>query len=448
MLNASIVSPNMSIMPATATTNELDHLVVGGCDTVELAQQFGTPLWIIDYETIRLAALGCKSGMESYPNSTVLYAAKAFMCLALCKIVSGLGLGVDVVSEGELYTALKADVDPRNIYLHGNNKSDEELRLAIANPGVKVVVDNGAELIRLSKLVQASANPAPVPVMVRVTPGVEPDTHHYIKTGQVDSKFGIPINDVHDFVRKCIEHREFIDFQGIHAHIGSQTHKIEPYLEIVDILADLALDLKESLAQEILILDVGGGLGIAYTVKDQPMPITEWSQLLCQRVKSAFDERGLRQPHLLLEPGRSIVGPAGVSLYRAGEVKILSDGARCVALDGGMADNPRPSMYGAVYTSVIADRMQSKGGTKTTLVGRYCESGDIIIKDAGIPAEQGDLIAVFSTGAYNYSMSSNYNRTGRPACVLVKDGQAELIIERETNDDLLRMDRIPKWLDD
>ena len=447
ILREPIVSPNTSIMPVTAVTNELDHLVIGGCDTVELASRFGTPLWIIDYETVRAAARECQFGLESYPDSTVLYAGKAFMCLAICKIVTNLGLGIDVVSEGELYTALKAGVSTANIYLHGNNKSDVELRLALANPGVKIVVDSRSELTRLANLAREEGASMPVDILIRVTPGVEPETHHYIKTGQLDSKFGIPIADVNDFVRQSLELREVVAFRGFHVHIGSQTHKIEPYLEIAEILADLAMDVKKALSHEIDLLDVGGGLGIAYTYKDEPMPISDWSSQLCKRVKQAFESRGLKLPHLLLEPGRSIVGPAGVTLYRAGEVKTLSDGSRCVAVDGGMADNPRPSTYKALYTSAIADRMRAEGTTKTTLVGRYCESGDIIIKDAGIPADQGDLIAVFSTGAYNYSMSSNYNRTGRPACVLVKDGQAELILERESNDDLLRMDRIPKWLE-
>ena len=432
-------------MPLTARVNSAGHLEIGGLDTVELAKQFGTPLWIVDYESIRASAQACQAGLESYPSSSVLYAGKAFMCLAMCKIVSRLGMGIDVVSEGELYTALVADVEPANVYLHGNNKSDSELKLAIESRGAKIVVDGFSELSRLSRI--ANEVKMSVDILIRVTPGVEPDTHHYIKTGQVDSKFGIPLSNLVEFVREAGKASEFIKFRGIHAHIGSQSHDVGPYLEIVDILADSVGELKSELNVTTELLDLGGGLGIAYTKNDKPLPIEDWSRSLCEKVRESFSKRGLELPHLLLEPGRSIIGPAGVTIYKAGDVKELSDGSRYVALDGGMADNPRPATYNAVYTSAIASRMEARSEEpRTTLVGRYCESGDIIIKDAGIPAESGDLIAVFGTGAYNYSMASNYNRTGRPACILIRDGEAELILERESCEDLIRMDRVPRWL--
>lgn len=458
-------SPNTRLMPVTATISAEDHLLIGGLDTVELAERFGTPLWIMDYQTIVRAVNDCREGLAagfheagigsggaggagsgSAAGASVLYAGKAFTCLAMARIVRRLGLGLDVVSEGELYTALQAGVDPETIFLHGNNKSDSELERALLAGPVTVVVDGVGELERLDSLAARLERQARI--LVRVTPGVEPDTHDHIKTGQADSKFGVPLEDVPDFVRRCLSMPGTIAFRGLHAHIGSQSHDIEPYLRIVDILADLALRLKE-MGVEVEMLDLGGGLGIAYTEKDRPLPLHTWARELSAAAVKAFASRKLTRPHLLLEPGRSIIGPAGVTIYRAGDTKGFPSGARYVSLDGGMADNPRPATYNALYTARIASRMSAIGTDDvTTLVGRYCESGDIIIKDAGIPVRTGDLVAIFATGAYNYSMSSNYNRTGRPACVLVDDGRAELILRRETLADLIRQDLVPDWLTD
>lgn len=443
-MQANPVSPNTMLMPVTAEISAEDHLFLAGIDTVELAKEFGTPLWILDYATITQAVKALQHGLSDYPDSSILYAGKAFTCLAMCHMVAKLGLGLDVVSEGELYTALKAGVKPESIYLHGNNKADSELERALLAGPVTIVVDGSFELLRLSELARAMKTRARI--LVRVTPGVEPDTHDHIKTGQTDSKFGIPLPEVVDFARRCLDLSDSISFLGLHAHIGSQSHDLKPYMEIVEILCDLAGQLSQ-LGIETSRLDLGGGLGIAYTENDQPLPLSLWAHELAASVKKTFSARNLKCPHLLLEPGRSIIGPAGVTLYRAGNVKEFSSGMRYVSLDGGMADNPRPSTYNALYTARIANRMSARSRQPvTTLVGRFCESGDIIIKDAGIPAESGDLIAIFATGAYNYSMSSNYNRTGRPACVLINNGKAELILERESLDDLIRQDLVPDWL--
>jgi diaminopimelate decarboxylase len=304
-------------------------------------------------------------------------------------------------------------------------------------------VDNFCELHRLKEIASVLGKKARI--LVRVTPGVEPDTHHHIKTGQVDSKFGIPLEDINEFVELALS--PWIKLAGLHAHIGSQAHDLGPYLEIVDILADAIVALNQSYALSVEELDLGGGLGIAYTIDDQPLALYDWAKAISESVEESFKKRVLPLPRVVIEPGRSIVGTAGITLYRAGDEKPLSDGGRYVGLDGGMADNPRPATYNARYTAAIANRMKAKGeAATTTLVGRYCESGDIIIKDAGIPAQTGDVIAVFATGAYNYSMASNYNRTGRPACVLVHEGSAEEILERESLEDLLRKDRVPEWL--
>ncbi|MBX9670749.1 MAG: diaminopimelate decarboxylase [Candidatus Obscuribacterales bacterium] len=444
MTTSMIKCPNTSIWPLSARANADQHLEIGGCDATELARQFGTPLWVMDYDTIVHAAEAAKRGISSYPKAQILYAGKAFLCLAMCHIVRRLGLGIDVVSEGELYTALQAGCDPQRIYLHGNNKSESELNLAISR-GVKIVVNGPCELKRVAEIGARLGLQAQI--LVRVTPGVEPDTHHHIKTGQVDSKFGIELSELEEFVVLALANPESVRLTGLHAHIGSQSHDIQPYLASIDILADQALALKQRLDFQLEVLDVGGGLGIAYTKKDKPLPIFDWAQSIATRTRSAFEKRGLELPELLLEPGRAIVGPAGLTLYKAGDVKALTNGGRYVALDGGMADNPRPVTYNAAYTAAIANRLDAQApDSPTTLVGRYCESGDIIIKDAGISADTGDIIAVFATGAYNYSMASNYNRTGRPACVLVHEGIAEVILERETCEDLLKQDRVPGWL--
>lgn len=445
-MNTGILSPNTRMMPVSAEVSSENHLVIGGCDTVELASTWGTPLWVMDYATIEASARALNSGLSSYPGAKALYAGKAFMCLAMCKLIDKLGMGLDVVSEGELYTALSAGVPQENIYLHGNNKSRAELELAITRPGVTVIVDGFAELDLLLELAREHRKQAEI--MVRVTPGVEPDTHEYIKTGQSDSKFGIHLEQVGMFIEKVKAAPDLLNFRGLHAHIGSQSLDMQPYLKLVEILADTVQELNEKHSVEVEKLNLGGGLGIAYTEEDSPIPLYDWSRALSEKVLSVFKEKSLKLPYLLVEPGRSVVGTSGVTLYRAGQTKEFSSGKVSVALDGGMADNPRPATYNARYTAVLANRMdEGNTDSNTDLVGRFCESGDIIIRGAGVRARPGDLVSVYSTGAYNYSMSSNYNRTGRPACVLVKDGVAELILRRETLEDLIRQDLVPEWLE-
>lgn len=439
-----IISPNTSIRPITARTNSAGHLEIGGADTTQLAEQFGTPLWIMDEATIAQAAQACQEGLKQsqYPNWQVLYAGKAFLCLAMCRLTAELGLGLDVVSYGELHTAVKAQLPGQSIYLHGNNKSKEEIETALKH-NVRIVVDCESELHLLAELAKSTGTNAKI--LFRVTPGVEPDTHHYIKTGQHDSKFGMPLDDVARIAKLAQDMKPEVTLLGLHAHIGSQSHDLGPYLEIIDILADCFVELKNQGITGLTHLDVGGGLGITYTEADKATPIYEWSLAIGKKVHASFSARGLALPKLLVEPGRAIVGTAGVTLYRAGHSKELPGNVTYLSVDGGMADNPRPVTYQAKYSACVANHADTDS-KKVTLVGKYCESGDVLIKNIDLAAKPGDLIAVFDTGAYNYSMSSNYNRTGRPACVLVKDGLANIIIERETADDLLRQDRIPDYL--
>lgn len=440
-------SPNTSIMPQTAKVDSSGHLNIGGCDTVELAKRFGTPLWIMDEETILQAGRALKEGLSVYPNARGLYAGKAFLCMAMCHLVRKMGMGLDVVSDGEMYTAEKAGFPKDLIYVHGNNKSEHEIRKAIASNGPKIVIDSVSELEMCARL--AAELNARAKVLIRVIPDVEPDTHHHIVTGHATSKFGVPLDELDGVLELAKAKSEHIELLGLHAHIGSQSKELEPFLETVDILANLYKDAKEKHGLEFPLLDVGGGLGITYIEADKPAPIYEWARQVAEQALSAFKARNLTLPELLVEPGRSVIGPAGTTIYTVGHTKKLPDGTDYIAVDGGMADNPRPITYGAKYTPAVANRMNS-AATKTpaAIVGRYCESGDIIVEEAYLSAQTGDLIAVFATGAYNYSMASNYNRTGRPACVLVSEGQAEIIIERENNDDLISKDRVPNRLKD
>jgi diaminopimelate decarboxylase len=431
-------------MPISAATNELGHLTIGGCDTVKLAEEFGTPLWVIDEATVRQSARACLEGLSSYGDARALYAGKAFLCLTMCRLAQQMGMGLDVVSEGELYTAAKAYFPPELTYMHGNNKSQSEIDAGLAY-GLNIVIDGMSEAQMV--IARAAALGKRASALVRVTPGVEPDTHEHIKTGQHASKFGVPLEGVPEIVRFLTEHHNEIDLRGLHAHIGSQGQELEPFLQIIDILGDLVLDLCQEQNFVLRQLDVGGGLGITYTEEDKPAPIYTWASEIAQRVKRVFTARSLDLPQLLVEPGRSIIGTAGVTLYRAGHSKSVANNIQYLALDGGMADNPRPITYQAKYTACVANRMKdSFSENRLTLVGRYCESGDIIIREAHVRASTGDLVGIFATGAYSYSQASNYNRTPRPACVLVADGKAEIIIERENNDDLIRHDRIPKRL--
>ena len=438
---------NQRIEPTTAKVNEKNHLTIADIDVDDLATEFGTPLWIICEETVRQAAQAVLAGLEDYPQATPSYAGKAFLCLAMAALIKELGFGIDVVSDGELTTALEAGFAPDKIFLHGNNKSAAELKLAVSHPGVKIVVDSDSELADIITL--ATEHKCRVPIMFRIIPGIELDTHEHIKTGHATSKFGIPLEGLHALIGTALDHPEQIELLGLHAHIGSQAMDMEPYLQFVDVMADLYLAIKDKFEYQLPHLDLGGGLGIAYVAEDRPLSLTDWSRALSERVKSAYSQRCLDLPVLSLEPGRSIVGTAGVTIYRVGHVKQLGDAAKnYLPIDGGMADNPRPITYQAKYTAVVANRIVGEADQEKdwSIVGRYCESGDIIVEEVRLDARRGDLIAIFATGAYNYSMSSNYNRTARPACVLVKNGAAEVILVRETCTDLLRQDRLPSWL--
>lgn len=443
-MQIKVKSPNVNLRPSTSVVNQKGHLVIGGCDCTELAEKFGTPLWIIDEQTVRDAVLAYKSGLSAYPDARVLYGGKAFLTLAMCHLLESLGVGLDVVSEGELYTAEVAGFPPARVYLHGNNKSVKELSNAIAF-GARIVVDNIHELALAGQLAKKCERPARI--LFRIIPGIQPVTHDHIITGHYDSKFGIPLEQLDEVLDLAAGLAPSIEVVGIHAHIGSQAQELDPYLQNVSVLAKTAARMQERLKREIQEVDVGGGLGITYSDADKPLSIYDWSSAVAQHASVCFSEAGIGTPALLVEPGRSIIGTAGVTLYRAGYLKELPSGKRYLSVDGGMADNPRPITYQARYTACVANRMTGDAAeNRVSLAGRYCESGDIIVKEANLAAVAGDLIAIFGTGAYNYSMASNYNRSPRPACVLVANGVAEVIVERESNEDLIKRDRVPERL--
>ncbi|ADU51817.1 diaminopimelate decarboxylase [Thermaerobacter marianensis DSM 12885] len=440
--------PQPELQPRTAwpplVTSPRGHLVIGGADALDLVERFGTPLYVLDEVAIRQR---CRAYRDAMGDAGVIaYAAKALCTTAILRIMDQEGLWMDAVSGGELHTALAAGFPAGRVLLHGNNKSDEELRLAIETGVGRVVIDNFYELERLAAMARAAGRK--VPVLLRVAPGVEAHTHEFIRTGQQESKFGFDLATGQALAAlERVLDEPALDWYGFHCHIGSQILAVEPWEQAARIMMDLAAEAHRRTGRVMRELDLGGGLGIRYLPQDEPPSIAETVGRIRAAVAAAAEERGLPVPRLILEPGRSIVGEAGVTLYTVGAVKRVPGLAPYVAVDGGMADNPRYALYRALYTAVLANRPLDEPAERVCLVGRYCESGDILIPQIDLPrVEPGDVVAVFSTGAYNYSMSSQYNRFPRPAMVLVRDGEAEVIVERETYDDLLRHDRIPPSL--
>ncbi len=435
-------SPNQSLLPLTAKVNSQDHLEIGGCDVTELVEMFGSPLYIMDEHSIRTACRQYREGLVNHysGDSLVIYASKALNCLGICALVASEGLGIDVASGGELYTARQAGVSPEKIYLHGNNKSRQELQEAI-DCGCTIVADNWLELKILAEL----ASEKSPKVMLRVTPGIECHTHEYIRTGHLDSKFGFDPNQVQE-VFQFLQQTPNLDFVGLHAHIGSQIFERQPHQDLASVLVDW-LKQAMDLGLPVRELNVGGGLGIRYTEADDPPSIGEWTQAVAKAVEAACQEAEIALPKLICEPGRSLVGTTGVTAYTVGSQKIVPETRTYIAVDGGMSDNARPITYESVYRSLLASQMSANATQTVTVAGKHCESGDVLIQEALLPpTTAGDTLVVMSTGAYGYSMASNYNRLLRPAMVLVHEGNADVIIDRETYQDLIAQDRLPARL--
>ena len=428
--------------PITSNVNSKGHYEVGGCDCVDLAQEFGTPLYILDETTVRGKCREYRTAFkDKYINCQIIYASKALCTTALLKIIQDEGLGLDVSSGGELYTAKRAGFNLSNIYFHGNNKTEREMEDAI-NWGVgQIVVDNLDELSLLD-IISAKLNKK-VRILFRVNPGIEAHTHEFIQTGKTDSKFGIAKENIVSAVKAAINMKN-IEFVGLHSHIGSQIFDTKGFLAEIDVLTQLASDIIKETGFRIEIINIGGGLGIDYSGHDDLVSIDVLASQLTDKLKNKCKEFNLGEPKLILEPGRSIVANAGVTLYSVGSVKEIPGIRTYVSVDGGMSDNPRPILYQAKYEALVANRANEKTTSKVTIAGRFCESGDKLIENYELATvKPGDIIAVLATGAYNYSMASNYNRVPRPAMVLATNGIPTLIIKRETYEDLVQNDIVP-----
>jgi diaminopimelate decarboxylase len=426
------------ILPLSAQVGAEHRLELGGCDTVDLAREFGTPLYVYDEETIRARCREYRSAIEAvYPDALVLYASKAFTGPMILQIVQQEGLGLDVVSGGELFTALSIGFSPDRIYFHGNNKSPEELRMALDREVGRIVVDSFHELELLEQL--AGERGRRQQILLRLSPGVEAHTHDFRKTGILDSKFGFPIStgQAEEAVRQAARSAN-LELLGYHCHIGSQIFELEPYVEATEIAFEFASRMRERYEVEVREYSPGGGWGVAYTPEDDPWPIGEIVSQVGHALQQASGKHQLGSPRMVIEPGRSIVAQAGVALYTVGAIKRIPGLRTYASVDGGMADNIRPAIYGARYEALVANKADLERTETVTIAGKYCESGDLLIKDIALPPlESGDLLAIPSSGAYNLAMASNYNQALKPAVVLVRDGQARLMRRRQTFDDLL-----------
>ncbi|MDD5081897.1 MAG: diaminopimelate decarboxylase [Dehalococcoidales bacterium] len=431
--------PRLALFPLTAGANELGHLVIGGCDTVKLAEEFGTPLYLFDEDTLHRKCAEFKGEFSRrYPDTTVLYACKAFINKALARLLKEEGLGLDVVSAGELSIAQSVGFPLDKVYLHGNNKSAEEIRLALKDRVGRIVVDNFQELEMLDDLAEQSDF---VPdILLRLSPGVDPHTHQYIATGVIDSKFGFPLGKGEEAVARAASARN-LNLVGLHFHIGSLIFEVEPYLQAIDFMLQFVSDVKLISDFHFQELDIGGGYAVQYVLDSPAPPVAYYAEAITTRIVDKCRELKLDLPWLVIEPGRAIVGQAGVALYRAGVTKDIPGVRRYVSVDGGMADNIRPALYGSVYEAVLANKIVNGKTEKVTIAGRFCESGDILIRDIELPpVATGDIIAVPDCGAYCLPMASNYNSSLKPAIVMVKDGRARLIRRRETYRDLIDCD--------
>ena len=434
-------SPNKNIVPLTTEIND-DKLFIGGCSVEQLIKNYDSPLYILDELTLRNSCKAYKNALDKYypGDSLPIYASKANSSLLMSNLISSEGFGLDAVSEGELLTALRGGVPFEKIVFHGNNKSDKELEFAVTNK-IKVVVDNNYDLERMINFSESLERK--IKIMLRFTPGIECHTHEYIRTGSFDSKFGFGLENL-TYVFEEINKVKNLDLVGLHAHIGSQIFELEPHRDLGKILVNFAID-AQKYGHQIKELNVGGGLGIKYTNEDDPPSIEDWVKTISESVTKACKKHNFKLPVLMCEPGRSIVSTAGVTVYKIGSFKEIPGLKTYISVDGGMSDNPRPITYQSNYSAcLVNDPLNKKQKNKYTVAGKHCESGDVLFKEIEIGSCQtGDLLCVFGTGAYNLSMSSNYNRIPRPAALLVSDGSAELIQKRETSEDLLKFDVLP-----
>ena len=422
--------------------NALGHLTIGGMDTVALAKEYGTPSYILDEDVIRENCRTYRRAATEYfgKDALPLYASKALCFSQMYRIAAEEGMGIDCVSGGELYTAKRAGFPAERIYFHGNNKTDQDIKDALDMGVGTFVVDNRDELAALST--EATARGVKQRILLRITPGIDPHTHRAVVTGNVDSKFGnaIVTGQAMAIVKEALM-MPSIDLSGLHCHIGSQIFDIEPFAEAADIMVRFMAQIKEECGFEVRELNLGGGLGVRYTEYDREIDYADATRRIAQVVTSLCKENNIPMPRVILEPGRSLVAAAGLTLYTVGSVKEIPGFKNYISVDGGMPDNPRYALYQSNYTALIANRASDPKDFRATLAGRCCESGDLLGEDMEIQRpERGDILAVLVTGAYNYSMASNYNRIPRPPVILVKNGEARIAVRRETYEDLVAND--------
>ena len=438
-------STNQYLKPLTTKINPDGILEIGGCDLVKLVEKYGTPLYVLDEFTLRKICKDYKEAFKGYPKVNMMYASKALCSMATSAIIASEGFGFDVVSAGEIYTVYKAGADMSKVLFNGNNKSFDELTLALELGVGRISVDNFFELSLLDEI--AKSHDKTVDILLRITPGIECHTHEYIQTGHLDSKFGFDLTQIDDAVDLILNDYTNLKLHGLHAHIGSQIFETSIYGDEIEILVKEIARLDEKFNLKLDEINIGGGLGVKYTDSDCPPSTFTIAEIVIKRLYECIEKYKIDAPALFIEPGRSIISTAGVTLYTLGSSKQVPKGKKYVAVDGGMADNARPSMYQAEYFAQIANKPDYELANTVTIAGRFCESGDILIKEIKLPEiEEGDILCVYNTGAYNYSMSSNYNRVQKPAMVILNEGHADVIIKRESLKDLIEHDVIPDRL--
>jgi diaminopimelate decarboxylase len=432
---------NQNIKPITTKRNQAGNLSIGGCDLVELAEKYKTPLYVMDEETLRGIAKQYKDAFSKYENTKMMFASKALMTSAIAKILHDEGFGFDVVSGGEIYTVKHAGVGLENATFNGNNKSYEEIEMAIEEKIGRISVDNFYELEILNEILEKQNKTQTI--LLRITPGIECHTHEYIQTGHLDSKFGFDLTQIDDAINLILQKYKNLNLVGLHAHIGSQIFETKVYEDEIEVFIKEFRRIKDKFNLELTEINIGGGLGVTYIESDVPPSIYTIADLIINAIEKNCEKYNIKKPVLYIEPGRSIVATAGVTLYTVGSTKQVPKGRKYIAVDGGMSDNARPSMYQAQYVADIANYKENLSKEKVTVAGKFCESGDVLIYDIELAApKSGDILCVYNTGAYGYSMASNYNLAPKPAMVLVNNSQSAIIVNRETYKQLVQNDVI------
>ena len=437
------MSTNQLLKPITLKREK--NLTIGGCDMVDLAQKYGTPLYVVDEQTIRSICKDYKKAFSKYEKTNMMYASKALCNSAVSRIIASEGFGFDVVSGGEIYTLYKAGIDMSKVLFNGNNKTPEEIELAIKYGVGRFSIDNFHEVNLISEI--SKKYNKTVNALLRITPGIECHTHKYIQTGQLDCKFGFDLSQIDSIIEHILDIDKNINIRGLHAHIGSQIFETKCYYDEVEVLVKEIARIEEKFGIKLDEMNIGGGLGVKYVESDNPPSVQEIADVIIKSLTENIEKYKINKPTIYLEPGRSIISTSGVTLYTVGSSKQVPNMTKYISVDGGMADNPRPSMYQAEYLAELVTSHSERDTEVVTIAGKFCESGDILINGIELPRlNAGDVLCVYNTGAYNYSMASNYNRAVKPAMVLVNNCQSDIIVYRETLEDLVSHDVIPDRL--